>query len=380
MWPGYGKRIEGNRGGPILDWFEDKRLIPIAEKVFKGKFLSLKEGLTLYQTGDFFALGYMADQLSRMINGPYAYFVVNRHINPTNLCVNQCCFCAFYRREGEEGAYQLTLEEILAKAAQAVEQGARELHIVGGLHPTWPLDYYLDIVRKLKEAFPRVHVKAYTAVEVEHMARISGLTVEEVLSRLKEAGLDSMPGGGAEVFSSRIRKALCPKKTSSQEWLRIHKAAHRLGIKTNCTLLYGHMETLRERVEHLIRLREAQEEAPGFQAFIPLAFHPENTPIPARGTTGMDDLKTIAVARLMLPNIPHIKAYWVMLGEKTAQVALAFGADDLEGTVVEEKITHMAGATSPQFISRGRLIRLIRKAGKIPVERDALYNRLRVYH
>ena len=322
----------------------------------------------------------MADHLSRMINGPYAFFVVNRHINPTNLCVNQCRFCAFFRREGEEGAYQLSLDEILAKAQEAVEQGARELHIVGGLHPTWPFEYYLEMVRELKNAFPRVHIKAFTAVEVEHMARLSGLEIEEVLSRLREAGLDSMPGGGAEVFSRRVREALCPKKTSSEDWLKIHKKAHRLGIKTNCTLLYGHMETLQERVEHLIRLRQAQEEAPGFQAFIPLAFHPENTPIPARGTTGVDDLKTIAVARLVLHNIPHIKAYWVMLGEKTAQVALAFGADDLEGTVVEEKITHMAGATSPQFISKKRLIGLIRKAGKIPVERDALYNRLRVYH
>jgi len=315
-----------------------------------------------------------------MVNGPYAFFVVNRHINPTNLCVNQCRFCAFFRREGEEGAYQLSLDEILAKAQEAVEQGARELHIVGGLHPIWPFEYYLEMVRELKNAFPRVHIKAFTAVEVEHMARLSGLEIEEVLSRLREAGLDSMPGGGAEVFSHRIREALCPKKTSSEDWLEIHKKAHRLGIKTNCTLLYGHMETLQERVEHLIRLRQAQEEAPGFQAFIPLAFHPENTPIPARGTTGVDDLKTIAVARLVLHNIPHIKAYWVMLGEKTAQVALAFGADDLEGTVVEEKITHMAGATSPQFISKKRLIGLIRKAGKIPVERDALYNRLRVYH
>jgi len=315
-----------------------------------------------------------------MVNGPYAFFVVNRHINPTHLCVNQCRFCAFFRREGEEGAYQLSLDEILAKAQEAVEQGARELHIVGGLHPTWPFEYYLEMVRELKNAFPRVHIKAFTAVEVEHMARLSGLKIEEVLSRLREAGLDSMPGGGAEVFSHRIREALCPKKTSSEDWLKIHKKAHRLGIKTNCTLLYGHMETLQERVEHLIRLRQAQEEAPGFQAFIPLAFHPENTPIPARGTTGVDDLKTIAVARLVLHNIPHIKAYWVMLGEKTAQVALAFGADDLEGTVVEEKITHMAGATSPQFISKKRLIGIIRKAGKIPVERDALYNRLRVYH
>ncbi len=363
-----------------LDWFEDKTLIPIAEKVSRGEPLCLEEGLALYRTRDLFALGYVADHMSRMVNGPYAFFVVNRHINPTNLCVNQCRFCAFYRRKGERGAYQLTLDEILTRAAEAVEQGARELHIVGGLHPEWPYKYYLEMVKKLKDTFPQVHIKAFTAVEVEHMARISGLKVEEVLSRLKEAGLDSMPGGGAEVFSPRIREALCPKKTSSEGWLEIHKKAHRLVIKSNCTLLYGHVETFQERVEHLIRLREAQDEAPGFQAFIPLAFHPGNTPISAEGTTGVDDLKTIAVARLMLHNIPHIKAYWVMLGEKTAQVALAFGADDLEGTVVEEKITHMAGATSPQFVSKRRLIELIRKAGKIPVERDALYNRLRVYH
>ena len=325
-------------------------------------------------------MGYMADALSRMINGPYAFFVVNRHINPTNLCVNQCRFCAFYRKEGDKGAYELSIQDILKKAEEAVQQGARELHIVGGLHPRWPFSYYLRIVRELKEAWPWVHIKAFTAVEVEHMARISGLPVEDVLIQLKEAGLDSMPGGGAEVFSARVRKALCPKKTSSRDWLEIHKKAHRLGIKTNCTLLYGHIETPEERVEHLIRLREAQDEAPGFLAFIPLAFHPENTPIPAKGTTGIDDLKTVAVARLMLNNIPHIKAYWVMLGEKTAQVALTFGADDLEGTVVEEKITHMAGATSPQTIPKKRLVNLIRKAGKIPVERDALYNHLRVYH
>lgn len=364
----------------ISNWFEDKRLVPIAKKVFQGDFISLEDGLTLYKTHDLLALGYMADHLSRMVNGPYAFFVVNRHINPTNLCVNQCRFCAFYRREGTEGAYQLSLEEILEKATKAVKQGTRELHIVGGLHPTWPLDTYLKMVKTLKNAHPQVHIKAFTAVEIEHMARISSLSVDEVLILLKEAGLDSMPGGGAEVFSPRIRKALCPKKTSSEDWLEIHKKAHDLGIKTNCTLLYGHIETLEERIEHMLRIREAQEEAPGFQAFIPLAFHPENTPIPAQGTTGIDDLKTIAVSRLLLPNIPHIKAYWVMLGEKTAQVALAFGADDLEGTVTEEKITHMAGAESPQCIPKEQLIRLIKKAGKTPVERDALYNKLRIYH
>ncbi len=318
--------------------------------------------------------------MSRMINGPYAFFVVNRHINPTNLCVNQCRFCAFYRKEGDKGAYELSLQDILKKAREAVEQGTRELHIVGGLHPRWPFSYYLEIVKELKKAWPRVHIKAFTAVEIEHMARISGLSTEEVLIQLKEAGLDSMPGGGAEVFSPQVREALCPKKISSQDWLEIHKKAHRLGIKTNCTLLYGHIETLEERVEHLIRLREAQEEAPGFLAFIPLAFHPENTPIPVKGTTGIDDLKTMAIARLLLHNIPHIKAYWVMLGERTAQVALTFGADDLEGTVIEERITHMAGATSPQSIPKKRLVNLIRKAGRTPVERDALYNHLRVYH
>ncbi len=364
----------------VLDHFEDKALIPIAERVFEGRSLSFEDGLILYRSRDLFALGSMADILSRMINGPYAYFVVNRHINPTNLCVNQCRFCAFCRRRGDEDAYELSIEEILQKAQEAAALGVREFHIVGGLHPEWPFEYYIEILRELKKAHPRVHIKAYTAVEVEHMARISGLSIEEVLIQLREAGLDSMPGGGAEVFSQRIRDALCPKKTSSQDWLNIHMVAHRLGIKTNCTLLYGHIETIEERLRHLILLREAQEEAPGFLAFIPLAFHPENTPIPARGTSGIDDLKTVAVSRLMLHNIPHIKAYWVMLGEKTAQVALTFGADDLEGTVVEEKITHMAGALSPQALPKRRLVHLIRRAGKIPVERDALYNCLRVYH
>lgn len=363
-----------------MSWFEDRRLIPIAEKAFSGEPLSFEDGVTLYKTHDLLALGYMADEVARRTNGHYAYFVVNRHINPTNLCINQCRFCAFYRKKGEEDAYELTLDEILEKAREAVSQEARELHIVGGLHPTWPFKYYIDIVAKLKMAFPTVHIKAYTAVEIEHMSRISGLSIEDVLLRLKDAGLNSMPGGGAEVFSSRVREELCPKKTSSEMWLNIHKTAHRLGIKTNCTLLYGHIETIEEQVEHLLRLRQTQEEAPGFQAFIPLAFHPLHTKIHAKGTTGFDDLKTIAISRLLLHNIPHIKAYWVMLGEKTAQVALSFGADDMEGTVVEEKITHMAGAASPQSIPKKRLIRLIKKGGKIPVERDALYNMLRVYH
>jgi len=363
-----------------FDFFEDKELISIGEKVLQGIPLSFNDGLLLFKTNDLLSLGSLANYMSEKINNSFVYFVVNRHINPTNICINQCRFCAFCRKKEEEGAYELSIEEIVKKAKDAILKGAKEIHIVGGLHPDWPFEYYLEIVSEIKRLFPSVHVKAYTAVEVEHMSRISGLTIEEVLLRLKEAGVDSMPGGGAEVFSARVRNILCPKKTSSDAWLMIHKIAHRLGIKTNCTLLYGHIETIQERIEHLLRLREAQDESPGFQAFVPLAFHSSHTEIKVKNTTGFEDLKMIAISRLMLYNIPHIKAYWVMLGEKAAQVALLFGADDIEGTVEEEKITHMAGATSPQYISKQRLIMLIKKVGKTPVERDALYNKLKVYN
>ncbi len=358
---------------------EDQKLTEILERLMKGTPPSFEEGLMLYRTQDLLGLGYVANTYAEHLHGKRVFFVVNRHINPTNYCVNKCAFCAFSRSPGDEGGYQYSIEEMLQKAQRAVEEGARELHIVSGLHPQWSYEYYLEIVRQLKYHFPHVHIKAYTAVEIEHFSRISGKSVEEVLSELKEAGLDSMPGGGAEILNSRVREKLCPQKTSWQMWLKIHETAHRLGIKTNCTMLFGHIESIEERLEHLIKLRELQERTGGFQAFIPLVFHPKNTKIKVKKTTGVDILKTIAVSRLMLYNIPHVKAYWVMLGEGIAQIALNFGASDLEGTVFEEKITHAAGAESPQGLTKSRILKLIRDAGKIPVERDALYNTVRVY-
>ncbi len=351
----------------------------MAEKLEAGEPLSFEDGVALFKTGDLLGLGMLAEAFAEGLHGDRVFFVVNRHINPTNYCRNRCAFCAFSKRPGEEGGYELTLEEILSAAEEAVEQGARELHIVSGLHPTWPFERYVEIIKSLKDRFPHVHLKAYTAVEVEHFSRISGRSVEEVLKTLKDAGLDSMPGGGAEILNDRVRARLCPEKTSWQMWLEIHKTAHRLGIKTNCTMLYGHIETIEERVDHLIKLRELQDETGGFQAFIPLSFHPENTKVRVEPATGVEDLRVIAVSRLLLHNIPHVKAYWVMLGEGIAQIALKFGATDLEGTVYEEKITHAAGATSPQGLSKERLLKLIRDAGKRPVERDALYNVVRVY-
>ena len=357
----------------------DPNLIEIFLKLKKGEALSFEDGLYLYETEDIFGLATIANSWCESKNGKYAYFVVNRHINPTNYCVNRCAFCAFSKEKGDEGGYELSLDEILKKAEEAVVQGARELHIVGGLHPDWPFEYYVNIIKALKKNFPKVHIKAYTAVEIEYFSKISGKSIREVLLELKEAGLDSIPGGGAEIFNEDIRHVLCPEKTSSETWLRIHEVAHSIGIKTNCTMLYGHIETLEDRISHLIMLRELQERTGGFQAFIPLSFHPANTKIEAVPSTGIEDLKTVAVCRLVFHNVPHVKAYWIMLGVGIAQLALLFGADDIEGTVYEEKITHSAGADSPQGLSKSELIRLIKDVGKIPVERDALYNRIKIY-
>ncbi len=358
---------------------EDKFLLYALEKVESGETLSFEEGIRLYRTQDLLGLGHVADKYATKLHQGRVYFVVNRHINPTNYCVNRCKFCAFSKSKGEKGGYEYTLREIEEKARRAVEDGAREFHVVSGLHPDWDFGHYVEIVKKLKDKFPHVHVKAYTAVEIEHFSKISGLSIEEVLNKLKEAGLDSMPGGGAEILNDRVRSQLCPEKTSWKRWLEIHKTAHRLGIKSNCTMLFGHVESIEDRIDHLLKLRELQEETGGFQAFIPLPFHPQNTNVNVNFTTGVDMLKTIAVSRLILNNVPHIKAYWVMLGEGIAQVALNFGATDMEGTVYEEKITHAAGASSPQGLSKKRLIKLIKDAGKIPVERDALYNVVKVH-
>jgi aminodeoxyfutalosine synthase len=309
-------------------------------------------------------------------HGKSAYFVVNRHINPTNICVNRCRFCAFSRSKGEEGAFALTVDEILSKLGEAVKgrHPIREVHIVGGLHPDWPFAYYVEMISAVRKRFPSLHIKAFTAVEIDYFSRISGLPVRTILESLKDNGLGAMPGGGAEIFAEKVRERLCPEKISGERWLDIHKTAHLCGIPTNATMLYGHIENYEDRVDHLLRLRQLQDITGGFQAFIPLAYHPKNTEMGGSYSSGIDDLKTTALSRIVLDNIPHIKAYWIMLGEKIAQLALLFGADDLDGTIIEEKITHSAGAMSSEGLTRDELKNLITKAGKSPVERDAFYH------
>jgi aminodeoxyfutalosine synthase len=353
----------------------DKSLRPIADKVLSGERLSFDDGVTLYKTPDLLAVGWLANYVREKRHGNVAYYNVNRHINPTNVCVAHCKLCAFGRDPGAPGAYTYALEEMYERAAKGIAEGATEIHIVGGLHPDLPFAYFLELIRGIKERHPQVHLKAFTMVEVHYFARIAKLTVDAVLMKMKEAGVDSCPGGGAEIFHPRVRRIICDHKVSGRMWLSMAKKAHRIGLRSNATMLYGHVETAEERVDHLVLLREAQDETHGFVAFIPLAFHPENTPLAhIPKPTGYDDLRNIAVSRLMLDNFDHIKAYWIMLTTSIAQVALRFGANDLDGTVVEEKIYHDAGATTAEFTPRAELERLIRAAGRAPVERDTLYN------
>jgi aminodeoxyfutalosine synthase len=302
------------------------------------------------------------------------FYNVNRHINYTNLCVNRCAFCAFRRDEGAADGYTLSLGEIADRAAAAAAAGATEVHVVGGLHPRLPLSYYEDLLRAIRAAGPRLHIKAFTAVELDHFARLSGRPLPEVIARLRAAGLGSLPGGGAEIFAPRARQLVCPDKISGARWLEVMRTVHRAGLRTTATMLFGHVESAAERVEHLAELRRLQDETGGFQAFVALPFQDVATRLDGvRGPGGVAILKTLAISRLFLDNIPHIKAYWVMMGVKLAQVALAFGVDDLDGTVVEEHIGHQAGADSPQILGRDQLRRLIRTAGQQPVERDSLY-------
>jgi aminodeoxyfutalosine synthase len=352
----------------------DARLKPIAEKVFAGERLSFDDGVALYSSPDLLALGWLANFVREKRHGSVTYYNVNRHINPTNVCVAHCRLCAFGRSPDQPGAYTYALEEVWQRAAQGVAEGATEFHIVGGLHPDLPFEFFLDLIRGLKQRYPQIHLKAFTMVEVAYFARIAKLSIRDTLVKLKEAGVDSLPGGGAEIFNPRVRKVICDHKTSGRTWLDIARTAHEIGLRSNATMLYGHIETLEERVEHLLLLRELQDETHGFVAFIPLAFHPEHTALShLPKTTGFDDLKNIAVARLLLDNFDHIKAYWIMLTPAIAQIALRFGANDLDGTVIEEKIYHDAGATTPQGVTRAELERLIREAGREPVERDTLY-------
>ncbi|WP_305041758.1 aminofutalosine synthase MqnE [Geoalkalibacter sp.] len=349
-------------------------------KLESGARVSDAEALALFESNDLLAIGELAALANRRRNGDRVYFNINRHINYTNLCVNRCTFCAFCKGEEDEGCYTLALNEILEKAGAAAAAGATEIHMVGGLHPELPFDFYLEMLAALRADCPQLHLKAFTAVEIDYFARITGQSVEQVIAELKQAGLGSMPGGGAEILGARVREKICPEKISGERWLEVTEKVHRAGLKTNATMLFGHVEEYADRVDHLARLRRLQDRTGGFQAFIPLAFQPDNTRVPgAKGVGGVDALKTLAISRIYLDNFRHIKAYWVMLGLKIAQVALAFGVNDLDGTVVEEKIGHDAGADSPQALSKEQLCALIRKAGRVPVERDTLYNELRVY-
>ncbi|MDA8214884.1 MAG: aminofutalosine synthase MqnE [Nitrospiraceae bacterium] len=351
----------------------------LEDKVFSGERLTREDAIKLFQSDDLFTIGRLASYVAEKKNGRNAYFIVNRHINPTNICVNRCKFCAFSRSKGEEGAYELTIEEIIEKlkdghGSRVTGHGFSEVHIVGGLHPDWPFEYYLNMLSAIKKEFPSIAIKAFTAVEIDYMSKISGLNLEDTLKNLKKSGLDLMPGGGAEIFAEGIRSKLCPEKISGDRWLEVMEIAHNAGIKTNATMLYGHLESIEDRVDHLFKLRDLQDRTGGFQAFIPLSYHPKNTEIGGFYSSGVDDLKTIAISRLVLDNFEHIKAYWIMLGEKISQVALLFGADDIDGTIIEEKITHSAGAMTEEGMTKEELIHLIKKAGKTPVERDAFYN------
>jgi aminodeoxyfutalosine synthase len=353
---------------------EDPRLRPILDKVEAGERLSYDDGVALYRTSDILALGYMANLVRERLHGNVTYFNVNRHINPTDVCVASCRLCAFGKRAKDPKAYTMSLDQVWHVAGEGWTEAVTEFHIVGGLHPELTLDWYCEMLRGLKERFPQVHLKAFTMVEIGYLAQRTRISVQEVLERLRDAGMDSLPGGGAEIFCDRVRRIICDHKITGEEWLETARTAHRLGLHSNCTMLYGHIETDEDRVDHLLKLRALQEETQGFVTFIPLAFHPDNTPLEhIPKTTGFLDIKSIAVARLLLDNIAHIKAYWIMMTPRIAQIALRFGADDIDGTVVEEKIYHDAGATTSQSLRRGELLRLIHKAGREPVERDTLY-------
>jgi aminodeoxyfutalosine synthase len=353
---------------------DDPRLEPIAERVLAGERLSAEDALALYASPDLLAVGWLANQARERRHGDKTYFNVNRHINPTNVCVAACRLCAFGRRKDVPGAYTMALEQAWETAASGYSEAVTEFHIVGGLHPDLPFQYFLDLIRGLKERFPSVHLKAFTMVEVAFLAKIAKLSLRDTLVSLKEAGVDSLPGGGAEIFQERVRHIICDHKIDGNQWLETARLAHQLGLRSNATMLYGHIENDEDRVDHLLKLRALQDETSGFQTFIPLAFHPDNTMLShVMKTTGFMDIKSIAVSRLVLDNFPHIKAYWQMLTPKIAQIALRFGADDIDGTVIEEKIYHDAGATTPQGMRRQELIRLIREAGREPVERDTLY-------
>jgi aminodeoxyfutalosine synthase len=361
----------------------DTKLHKISEKVESSERLSFEDGVTLYNSDDILTVGQMANLVRERKNGNKVYYNINQHLDYSNICIlhARCHFCAYARQNiQEDDAFELSVEEFLTKAKYALENGCTEIHSVGGLHPKFHLEYYLELLYRLKEMMPQVHLKFLTAIEIHHIARLAKLSVHDTLLKLKQAGLDFIPGGGAEIFAEETRHKICPGKLSGEGWLDVMRQAHQLGLRSNATMLYGHIESIEDRVDHLIRLRQLQDETGGFMAFVPLAFHPANTrmanlPEP----TGLTILKTIAVSRLLLDNFDHIKAYWIMSGIRLAQIALSFGADDIHGTVTEEKITHAAGAETPNALTVPEIVRLVEEAGRIPVERDTFYKELRIY-
>lgn len=354
--------------------FRDERLESLYSKVLSGTRLSREDGLLLFESRDLLGIGTLADLVRRNRHGNRAFFVYNQHLNYSNVCKNRCRFCAYAVDRDDNGAYTWGLDEIEQRLLDRIDEPINELHIVGGLNPALDFEYFTGLLRVVKRVRPSAKIKAFTCVEIDYLSGLSGLSVSETIAALKEAGLDMMPGGGAEVMSDRIREELFPKKIDSRRWLEIMESVHQAGITSNATMLYGHIETAEERVDHLLKLRELQDRTGGFSAFIPLAFHSKNTKLShLPSTTAMDDLKTIAAARLLLDNFDHIKAYWVMIGEKLAQLALSFGADDLDGTIIEERITHTAGATSAKGLTRDEMRSMITASGFVPVERDSFY-------
>ena len=370
-----------------LSRLSDPALRPIAEKLAAGERLDDADGLTLYQSADLLGVGALADAVNRAQHGDVVTFAANQHINPTNVCIlrKTCVFCGYARLPKEDGAYRYTLEQVLAEAEPARNGLTKEFHIVGGLDMKTGLEYYTAMFRALKREFPHVHIKALTAVEIAHIARIEKMSWEDVLIALREAGLDTMPGGGAETFSAAVREQIADKKLGGAEYIEVHRTAHRLGIRTNCTMLYGHVETHADRVAHLRMLRDLQDETGGFLAYIPLAYHPDDNELGVQlnrkgiASTGFDDLRMLAVGRLYLDNIQHIKTHWIMVTPFLSQTSLSFGVNDMEGTVVREKIYHAVGAHTPQAMTLAEILKLIRGAKKIPAERDSFYNILRTF-
>ncbi len=355
----------------------DPQLLAIAEKVQNKERLTADDGIYLDERADLHSLGQLANIVRERKNGNFAYYNTNIHLNPTNVCVYRCRFCAFRADLKDERGYTFTDEMLRERVLEGQAAGATEIHVVGGLHHQKKYDWYLNVVRVIHETCPEIHIKAWTPVEISWFAFISKQTIRQVLEQMMDAGLGSMPGGGAEIFDPEIRRQICEHKADSQVWFDVHRTAHELGLRSNATMLYGHIEEARHRIDHLCQLRNLQDETGGFQTFIPLAFHPENTELShIRKPDGLFDLRMIALSRLMLDNFDHIKAYWIMLGQQTAQLALAWGADDIDGTVVHELIYHDAGAETPEGMTVDQLHQLIQEAGRIPMERDTLYRRV----